>query len=80
MDAPRLPRRPVRADIGDTPPTLAYTAPPYIILRFLRALREWNPDYTVRVESVEDPDDPMPTELLWKLLAWEPDDDEDRRS
>ena len=66
-----LPRRVVRADIADRPPILAYTAPPYIIVRFLRALKEWNPNYTVKVESVADPDDPMPTELLWKLLAWD---------
>jgi len=59
-----------RADIGNRPPTLAYTARPYVIAKFLVALKAWNPEYTVEVESVQDPDDPMPTEPLWRLWAW----------
>lgn len=45
-DSNGLPRR-VRADIGSRPPTLAYTARPYVIAKFLAALKAWNPDYTV---------------------------------
>lgn len=65
-----LPRRVVRADIGGRLPTPTYTARPYIIAKFLAALKAWNPECTVEVESVEDPDDPMPTEPLWRVWAW----------
>jgi hypothetical protein len=69
-----LPRRVVHVDFGDGPkhPMAVYTAPPDVIARFVAALKEWNPEYKVRIEPMENSDDvnvpPLP---MWRLWAWE---------
>ncbi|WP_454194750.1 hypothetical protein [Nocardia sp. Marseille-Q1738] len=69
-----LPRRVVRVDFGRESkryPALVYTAPPDVIARFLTALKNWNPDYTVEVESVDDPEGNVPPLPHWRLWAWD---------
>lgn len=68
-----LPQRVVHIDFGDGPkhPAVVYTAPPDVIRRFLAALKKWNPDYTVEVESVDDPAENVPPLPYWRLWAWE---------
>jgi len=72
METNGLPQRVVHIDFGDGPrhPAVVYTAPPDIIQRFLVALRKWNPDYTIEVESVDAPDENVPSLPCWRLWAW----------
>jgi hypothetical protein len=72
-ELPHLPHRVVRVDFGAPKhPTAVYTAPPDVIARFVAALKKWNPDYKIRVEPLEDPQDlnvpPLP---VWRLWVWE---------
>ncbi|WP_024804066.1 hypothetical protein [Nocardia sp. BMG51109] len=69
----KLPQRLVHVDSGGSKhPAIVYTARPDVIVRLLRALRDWNPRYQAEVEPVEAEDDgnvpPLP---LWCLRAWE---------
>jgi hypothetical protein len=66
-------RRLVRVDFGAPKhPAVVYMAPPDVIARFTAALRKWNPEYTIEVEPIENPEDldipPPPTRRLW---TWE---------
>ncbi len=72
MDANNpLPQRVVRADIGKrAKPALVYTAEPHVIARFFAALKAWDQNYSIEVESIEHPDDPVPSRPLWRLWAW----------
>lgn len=66
-----LPQRVVKVDFGKArPPTVMYTASPDVIVKFLRALRNWNPDYTVEVEPLKYEARP-PSQPMWCLRAWE---------
>ncbi|MBF6328501.1 hypothetical protein [Nocardia transvalensis] len=66
-----LPQRVVRVDVGGGRyPTLMYMAPPDVIVRFLTALRLWNPGYEVEIEPLED-DEHVPPWPVWCLRAWE---------
>ncbi|MBB5915022.1 hypothetical protein BJY24_003889 [Nocardia transvalensis] len=66
----RLPQRMVNVDFGGAMhPAITYTARPDVIVRLLRALRNWNPDYCVEVESVG-VDENVPPLPLWRLRAW----------
>ncbi|WP_157228923.1 hypothetical protein [Nocardia brevicatena] len=69
----QLPRRLVRVDFGNGRkyPTVAYTAPPDVIARFLTALRLWNPEYKAEVEPIDNPDDNVPPMPTWRLWAWD---------
>ncbi|WP_067821338.1 hypothetical protein [Nocardia inohanensis] len=64
-------------DFGSGPrhPTISYTAPEHVIARFAPALRQWNPDFRVQVESFAADAENLPPGLpTWRLFAWdEPD-------
>jgi hypothetical protein len=65
-----LPQRLVRVDFGAPKrPAVVYMATPDVIARFAAALRKWNPEYTIEVEPIENPEDldvpPLPTRRLW---------------
>ncbi|MBB5915126.1 hypothetical protein BJY24_003993 [Nocardia transvalensis] len=67
-----LPQRQVQVDFrGARYPAIVYTARPDVIVRLLRALRDWNPDYCAEVESVAiEDDEQVPPLPLWRLRAW----------
>jgi|GEM_PF-5538383 len=77
MSPSKLPRRVlVHVDFGALYPAVRYQADPAVIVRFVKALKSWNPNYRVFVEPVEFEDDGGPPQLpCWRLFAWhEPDD------
>ncbi|MBF6330997.1 hypothetical protein [Nocardia transvalensis] len=66
----QLPQLLVHVDAGAQHPTIVYTAPPDVFVRFLRALRLWNPHYEVEIETLDD-DEHSPPWPIWCLRAWE---------
>lgn len=72
---PPLPQRVVaRVDFGSGPrhPTVTYTAPADVIVRFATALRQWNPDYRIEVEDADpDTSNRPPYFPTWRLFAWD---------
>ncbi|WP_067466621.1 hypothetical protein [Nocardia amamiensis] len=72
-ELPELPRRVVRVEFGkgSRHPAISYTAPADVIARFVVALKNWNPDYTVEVESADDPEGNVPPLPYWQLWAWD---------
>jgi len=73
METNGLPRRVVHIDFGNGPkhPAVMYTAPPDVIERFLVALKNWNPNYTVEIEPVEVHAEDVPALPYLRLWAWE---------
>lgn len=69
-NASELPQRVIRIDFGDKPrhPVIRYTAPAHVIARFVSALKDWEPSYHVRVESVERDYDQLHELPCWRLF------------
>lgn len=74
-ERPPLPERQiVRVDFGTGPrhPAVRYVARADVIARFVTALREWNPHYSISIEPLEPDDIGLPPEFpVWQLWAWD---------
>lgn len=84
MNASELPQRlVVHVDFGSGPehPTVTYTAPADVIARFATALRQWNSDYRIEVETIDsDTANQPPTLPTWRLFAWDEPGEPDRKN
>ncbi|WP_433659172.1 hypothetical protein ACQPW1_43110 [Nocardia sp. CA-128927] len=69
MNSHRLPQR-IRIDFGNGPahPVGSYTAPADVIVRLASALKDWNPDYRVTVQT--DTAETTPSLPCWRLWIW----------